>query len=367
MKKARINTEEFIRRSILLHGNKYDYSKTIYLASNKKINIICQIHGEFMQSADEHMRGRGCKSCGSQKYNTEKFIEEANKIHNAKYDYSLVNYTKSSERIIIICPIHGQFNQISNNHLIGQGCLKCSGSEKLTAESFINKAINVHGNKYDYSLVEYVNSKVKVKIVCPKHGIFEQKPDLHTNHKNGCPKCAGVGRTTNDFINDASEKHDNKYDYSKAIFEKYNKEINIICPIHGEFEQKPYIHLMGSGCQKCSESKGERKIALFLSNNLINFEKQKLFPDCKNNLTGRDLKFDFYIPVKNMCIEYDGEYHYEPWRLYFDKSEAKEKFLEVKKRDKIKTQYCRKRGINLLRIPYFELKNIDKIISAYLL
>lgn len=299
-------------------------------------------------------------------FTTNKFIELAISVHGGKYNYSESSYKKSSEKITIICPIHGKFEQIANNHLRGQGCAKCVGNIKKNTDEFIEKSTKIHKKTYDYSLVNYKNNKTKIKIICKKHGLFLQRPCEHINQKQGCPKCAGVGRTPVDFINDASEVHDNKYDYSKTTFKKHNEIINIICPIHGIFEQKPYIHLMGSGCQKCSESKGERKVELILKKNNIEFVKQKMFDDCKNPKTDRNLKFDFYIQKYNLCIEYDGEYHYEPWRLYWDKSMAKQRFNEMKIRDEIKTKYCKNSNIELLRIPYFELKNIEEIISNYL-
>lgn len=256
------------------------------------------------------------------------------------------------------------FEQTPNGHVSAKnGCPICAGNNLTDKEGFIEKARGIHEDKYDYSLVNYVASKVKVDIICNKHGVYSQRPCDHINQKQGCPKCAGLGRTTKDFVYDASGKHDDKYDYSKVIYEAYNKPVIIICPIHGEFEQKPCIHIQGSGCQKCTESKGERKVALFLEKNNLNFEKQKIFSNCKNPKTDRHLKFDFYLPNYNICIEYDGECHYEPWRLC---SDADLKLKEMKQRDKIKDDYCKNKGISLLRIPYFELKNIDKIISSYL-
>lgn len=362
-----MNEKEFKNKAIKIHGDKYDYSEVKYKGSKNKVTITCNIHGNFEQVASEHLRGRGCEKCGRKKCDSEKFIEKAIQTHGNKYDYSNVDYKTSKEKVNIKCNKHGIFEQVAQNHINGQGCSICSGNITLTNDKFIEKAKKIHGYKYDYSLVNYVNSKTKIKIICKKHGIFNQNPTEHTSQKQGCPKCAGVGRTTIDFINDAQEKHENKYDYSKVTFKKYDEKISIICPIHGEFSQKPYIHLMGSGCQKCSESKGERKIASFLVKNNINFEKQKTFDNCLNLKTGRLLKFDFHIPERNMCIEYDGEYYYEPWRLYFDKNTANEKFNEMKIRDQIKTEYCKNNNILLLRIPYFELKNIDIIISNYLL
>jgi len=111
------------------------------------------------------------------KLTTKEFINRAEKIHRNKYDYSLVEYVNTKTKIKIICKKHGIFEQTPNNHLCGKNCPKCHDYNKLTTKEFINKAEKDHGNKYDYSLVEYVNTKTKIKIICKKHGIFEQKPN----------------------------------------------------------------------------------------------------------------------------------------------------------------------------------------------
>ena len=124
-------------------------------------------------------------------------------------------------------------------------------SKKITFEEFIVKAREVHGDKYDYSKVEYVNQLTKVCIICPTHGEFEQTPDSHL-HGHGCPKCVGKNKTTEQFIEEAREVHGDKYDYSKTYYNGAFKKVTIICPIHGEFWQKPTMHLIGQGCPKCS-------------------------------------------------------------------------------------------------------------------
>ena len=134
-------------------------------------------------------------------------------------------------------------------------------TKKLTKENFIERAIDIHGNKYDYSKVVYRNLHSKVCIVCPVHGEFWQYPADHlTGH--GCVKCfnekkRGKGRklTTEEFIKRAKEKHGNIYDYSKTVYKKYNEKVCIVCPVHGEFWQTPNEHLTGSGCSKCSYEK----------------------------------------------------------------------------------------------------------------
>jgi hypothetical protein len=177
----------FIEKSNILHNNKYDYSKVIYINSKTKVKIICKEHGEFEQTPKHHLKGCGCKKC-SILYNKEIFETKANLKHNNKYDYSLVNYNNCRNKIKIICSEHGVFEQIPYYHLAGNGCPKCSKSYNKTTEYFINKAKEIHGDKYDYSLVEYKKAKNKVEIICSKHGSFFQRPQDHLSG-NGCPTC----------------------------------------------------------------------------------------------------------------------------------------------------------------------------------
>jgi hypothetical protein len=208
------------------------------------------------------------------------FIEKAKTIHGEKYDYSLVNYVGSKIKIKIICPIHGEFEQIPNSHLKGINCYKCSRNYVATDE-FIEKAKTIHGEKYDYSLVNYKNNKIKIKIICPIHGEFEQIPNSHLKGC-GCPKCVGKYKTTDEFIEKAKTIHGEKYDYSLVNYISVFKQIKIICSIHGEFEQTPNSHLKGCGCPKCKESKGEKIIRDYLTKNNIKFIPQHKFDDCKD-------------------------------------------------------------------------------------
>jgi protein-arginine kinase activator protein McsA len=188
----KLTTEQFIEKAIKKHGYKYDYSKVNYVNANTKVCIICPIHGEFWQEANSHLKSHGCPKCDAdnKRKTTEQFIKKAIEVHGDKYDYSKVEYINANTKVCIICPIHGEFWQESRNHLQGQGCPDCGGTKKkiLTNEQFIKEAQKVHGDKYDYSNVEYVNRKTKVCIICPIHGEFWQTPNNHL-HGKGCPKC----------------------------------------------------------------------------------------------------------------------------------------------------------------------------------
>ena len=345
--------KEFIKESKEVHGVKYDYSLVEYKGSKTKVKITCLIHGEFLQTPNNHLNGNGCPKCnGGVPYNMEDFIKKAKLLYNDKYDYSLVEYKNSQTKVKIICPNHGIFEQIPNSHLRNHGCPHCNGGIKLTLEQFINKSNKIHIGKYDYLLVDYKNAHIKIKIICKKHGMFKQTPYSHLNG-NGCPKCIGRNKTTNEFIKESKEIHGDKYDYSLTEYIKHIKKIKIICTKHGIFEQTPHNHLSGFGCIKCNESKGELEIRKILENNNIKYISQKRFEKCKNiNI----LPFDFYLPNLNLCIEYDGEQHYKPINYFGGKKE----FKNIQIRDQIKNKYCKNNNIKLLRIKYNE-NILDKL------
>lgn len=195
MGRKKINTEEFIKRATEIHGDKYNYNFVNYVGSLNKVDIICKTHGLFNQEASSHLRGVGCQKCYyvNQIFTSKLFIEKANKVHNNKYDYSLVNYINSTTKIIIRCSIHGNFEQIPSKHLSKKGCPKCGFNLRIklnttTTKQFIDKSKLIHNNKYDYKLTIYKNVYSKVKIKCYKHGIFEQIPNTHLNG-SGCIKC----------------------------------------------------------------------------------------------------------------------------------------------------------------------------------
>jgi len=312
-----LTTEIFIKRSIVIHKNKYDYSLVNYKNSRTKVKIICPIHGEFEQLPNNHLTGQICNECfkKSKLLTNEIFIKRSNIIHNNKYDYSLVEYKNNKTKVKIICPIHGEFEQQPSKHLGGGGCRKCSILYKtLSLSEFIKKSKEMHGDKYDYSLVEYKNSQIKVKIICPIHGIFNQTPNSHLYGK-GCKICTGLNKlTSNEFIKKSKKIHGDKYDYSLVKYRNGQSKVKIICPKHGEFNQIANNHTSKKyGCPICKESKGETIITQYLDNLNIKYHKQKIFDKCKNK---NFLPFDFYLPEHNVCIEYDGLQHYEPIEFF---------------------------------------------------
>ena len=200
----------------------------------------------------------------SNKLTTAEFIQKAQAKHKHLYDYSKTKYVNTKTKVIITCPIHGDFEQTPMNHY-KYGCSLCAGMNKTT-NSFIEKAKQVHGNKYCYDKSVYVNSCTKLTIICKLHGEFSQRANAHENGQ-GCPKC-GIEHVKNlkfytisSFIDKASKVHKNVYDYSNFIYTDSMTKSKIICSIHGTFLMAPNTHLQGQGCPKCgviSRSKKQR-------------------------------------------------------------------------------------------------------------
>lgn len=347
-----MTTEEFIKKAKEVHGDKYDYSKVEYSNAKTKVCIACPEHGEFWQKPYNHLNGQGCSKCRydslSKKYRKTKdeFIEKSLKKHGNRYDYSKVKYLNWKTKVCIICPEHGEFWQTPNAHENGNGCPKCANRLVYDTNSFIEKANEIHCDKYDYSKVSYKNNRTKVCIICPEHGEFWQTPKKHLIG-HGCPVCAGnVRMENNNFIEKAKEVHGDKYDYSKVDYVNTHTKVCIICPKHGEFWQIPSDHLVGKGCPSCGNklSKAESEIYEFLC----------LFID-KNDIIRRDrsllgnLELDLYIPSLSIAIEYNGlRWHSEEFN--------KDKYYHLRKLER-----CNEKGVRLLQIfedEWLENKNL---------
>jgi len=360
-------TEEFIKRAKEVHGDKYDYSKTVYVDWDTPVTIICPEHGEFTQKVGNHLHGKGCKKCGIKKYSsknllsTEDFIKKARQIHGDKYDYSKVNYVNTKTPVCIICPEHGEFWQKPNKHLSAkQGCPKCAGRCETT-EDFINKAKKIHGDRYDYSKVEYINNITPICIICPEHGEFWQTPGVHLLGC-GCTKCVRNVYDNESFIEACKKVHDNKYDYSKVKYTQILDKICIICPEHGEFWQRANHHLRGIGCPKCSDSKLEKKMREYLTENDINFVEQKMFDWLKYK--GK-LRLDFFLPDYNIAIECQGGQHFVPVDFSGKgKEDAQKQFKLLQKRDKLKKKLCEEHNIKMVYVTIDDINDFD--IRRYL-
>lgn len=282
------------------------------------------------------------------KLTTEEFIERAKKVHGDKYDYSKTEYANNYTKVCIICPEHGEFWQTPNCHLDGQGCPKCgikkrSVNKTLTTEEFIKKAMDIHGDKYDYSKVQYLNNRTKVCIICPEHGEFWQVPSYHLSG-NGCPECGKIAchkktqLNQEEIIKRFKIIHNKNYDYSKVCYEGKHTKVCIICPEHGEFWQTPHNHLKGNGCPKCRNSHLEK----FVENLLIE-ENIKFIQSYKTKWLKKQ-HLDFFLPEYNVAIECQGEQHFVSFRFEKDNKNL----LLRKKRDELKKKLCEENNIRLI-------------------
>ena len=365
----KLTREEFIEKARLIHGDKYDYSKVVYANNSTKICIICPIHGEFWQTPGVHLKGSGCKLCSfktkikDEKVRELEFIKKANNIHGSRYDYSLVEYKDSKTKVKIICKHHGVFEQTPHNHLRGSGCSVCFRT-KVSTELFVEKANLVHKNKYDYSKTNYVRASDKVIITCPIHGDFEQTPSHHlTGHE--CRKCgydkvvSQTSYTTDEFIEKANKKHNNRYDYSKTKYINTNTKVCITCREHGDFWQVASYHLSGNGCQKCNYSKGELLIYNWLKENKIPFKPQFELVTDKIARNSNLILIDFFVKFNNKqyFIEYDGIQHFE-YVEYLHKGGIID-FEKQQRRDKVLNDFCElyKDKVTLIRFRYTQSEN----------
>lgn len=294
------------------------------------------------------------------------YIARANKVHNNEYDYSLIKeYKGTMKKYPIKCSTHGVWEVSFDNHVIKKSkCPKCRGFG-LNNEEKIKLANKVHDSKYDYSLIKTkILAKNNYDIKCKKcNGVSSKTWDNHYHLKQGCNnrKCSnntqGRKRRTLESYKEQIDSLNTGYEYDWDSYKGYyNNEFRIKCSKHGWFNQTMSNHLFGQRCPRCNESGGEREINKFLTDNNIIFETQKRFKDCKNK---RPLPFDFYIPSLNLCIEYDGELHYKSVE-HFGGDEG---LVKSKKHDNIKNKYCRDNEIGLIRISYLDFKNIGNILK----
>jgi hypothetical protein len=268
----KINNDQFVQKSRTIHGDLYNYSQTNYIKAKLPVTVSCKKHGNFNVTPDNHLRRKsGCPFCANEKRGKINSKRLKGKSHN--------NFKDSLDR---------RFNE------------------------FLEKSHVIHKNKYDYSLVRYRSNKTPIYLICKKHGKFKILPLKHTQGSGCPKCAIEARRKTqSEFVNESTKLHNNKYQYSKVNYINTKTKVLITCPKHGEFLQSPLKHLSGHGCSICKESHGEREVAKYLDSNNIRYQRQKAFTLCRNPLTGYLLYFDFYINKIKTCIEFDGEQHYK--------------------------------------------------------
>ena len=299
---------------------------------------------------------------------TKNYIERVRQVHGDKYDYRKTVYTKAREKVIVTChnkdefgDEHGDFYIRACNHLLGTGCPKCGNRFSYTLDGWIRKANKIHNNKYDYTLIADTHGKSKGKIICPIHGVFEQELSSHLSGC-GCPKCnKGVVDTRDGFIASANKIHHNYYDYNKVIYVNRKSPVTIICPRHGEFTQTPDAHLRGCGCKKCKSSVLESIVLKALNDNNIQYIFQYTFGKT------RQYKADFFIPQTNTIIECQGEQHFFPTKFSTRTSDetARQQLFDRMAYDKDKYNTAIEYGYNVVYFTIPKYFNNDIDISSF--
>ena len=287
-------TEEFIADARKVHGDQYQYDKVVYVNDRTKVIVTCPTHGDFLITPDAHIHSKqGCKQCAIERrgelsrLTQEEFIRRATEKHSGKYLYDKVVYRDSHTKVIITCPIHGDFEQLPYHHLNGHGCKECATAlikekESVTLEEFITRARACHTIQYDYSKVELKGMQSDVRIICPFHGEFKQRACTHLRGHD-CPKCGYIQnadkrrKPLEKFIEEAIKVHGDKYDYSETVYVSAKQKVAIRCKKHNfVFMQKPNAHLNGNGCPICSQSHLEEDVRRFLKSQGFVFEVEKL-------------------------------------------------------------------------------------------
>jgi len=289
----KLTTEDFIREARVVHGDRYDYSKANYTNNKTKVTIVCKEHGDFLQAPYSHKIGQGCPKCGSRKsidarrFKTEDFIERSKVVHGDRYDYSKVDYKTSDEKVTIICKEHGGFLQTANSHIQGHGCKRCG--IQITTEASRGRKL----------------------------------PPAHNKD------------TTETFIEKAKKVHGGKYDYCNANYKATAEKVTIICKEHGEFVQSPMNHLQGCGCPKCSNygpSNGELEVLEFIKS----IYDGEVLPSERSLIAPKEL--DIVIPGKGIAIEFNGLY-------WHSEENGKDKNYHLDK-----TKACEAKGYQLIHI-----------------
>lgn len=346
---------------------KFPFLKIIseYTGANNKVKILCTKCGTQWEAIPRSVAKSqcGCKFCqlaeSKHRQAHDKFFKQLDKDK-----FELLDFNSPTD-VVVKCKVCGNIRHTTSDNILRYGCRKCgfvlsATKQSLGLDKFIKKANIVHNNKYDYSQTVYKSYHDKLRICCPKHGLFLQDPSHHLRG-HGCPICSGsYQRTTEDFIKKAKAVHGEKYDYSKSVYTRNDEPLIITCKKHGDFKQVPYAHVdLKCGCPKCAASHGEQEIINYLKNINVEYVHQYFV-----NINSKKVVVDFKIDIKGEVyfIEYNGEQHYRPIK-YFG---GNEKFEKQQKRDSDLRDYCKENKIHLLEIKFDHKEDIKTLIDNFI-
>lgn len=393
---VRLPQEEFILRCVATHGERYDYSKTVFCGSRAKVTIGCPEHGWFDQRPYDHVYGSGCPQCAYEEsaakrtYTQETYLAAAKKAHGDRYDYSNTVYVAAQKRCEVVCRIHGPFMSLPSEHTQGRksgcpkcgvesrgairsaltgyvmtkvelqsrlddiygpiytalsdgcnrsadmltctcahhgefsrpavevlkssgekGCPKCgyargAATKEIPADEFFARCSEAHAQAYDYSSTVYSGRMGRIAVTCPTHGPFSAHAGTHMYGGSRCPQCMHVSlrATTEEFVEKARNVHGDTYDYGSVGYTGAHDPVTITCRTHGDFETIAYFHTNGSGvCPKCGSgtSKQEVDVGAFLEGQTPGwkFRAKRIIPP---------QELDIYHPQKKLAVEFCGIY-----------------------------------------------------------
>lgn len=357
-----LTTDEFIRRSRARFGERFDYSETVYKGKDVPLLISCREHGrQLVMPADHYVSKYGCLECSVEKpraLKRELAIRNAKLVHGDKYDYSKVVFVNMSTKVEICCAEHGYFWQAFYEHISrGTGCPKCAvTNDKLTFNEFVRRSRVIHGERYSYIESSFKYGGAPTEIVCSVHGSFMQRAKSHLAG-NGCLRCyiESTRLPLHVFISKAKEIHGDKYDYSGVHYLGGKIPVEVLCPVHGMFLVRPNSHISSKqGCGRCNESRGELAVNTSLEKHRVNFVREyRIKPYL--------YRFDFFLPDYGIYIEFHGHQHFRPVEFFG----GEEEFLKTRERDIEKQRLVTERGEILIVLTYLNL--IENSVESVLI
>lgn len=377
-----IKQANFIKKVKAKYGDLYILEKVRYVDRETPVTLTCRKHGDFSITPHILLGGNygrnphGCPICDGIKQfakplTAEYFFSKMKEFFGNRYDFSSSVYKSKNSKVSFVCPKHGKQARVAETLLKGKGCPECEREER--ENKWLEKIREVHGDKYQYpEKPKNLSLSSKIRIICPIHGEFRQGLLEHIYQGCGCPKCVGtrvlsrIERQKN-FIKRSKERYGDRFDYSKVNYKNEGTPVLVRCKEHDYwFEILPDTHVRrgDGGCPLCSGSTGEMEVRKWLDEAKVEYVTQYPIENINPDLHQSCLIVDFYLPIQNMFVEYNGQQHYENIEGFYKRSSKT--FEEQQLRDKTLRIYCEIHEIRLLEIPYWDFENIDRILSESL-
>jgi len=359
--KTDTRTSGFIKKAVAVHDGTYDYTNVVYTHSQTKVCIVCSVHGEFQQTPNVHLSGKGCYQCGrdatgnKSKKSLDVFVKEAKKVHGDKYDYTNSVYSGSGGDIAIHCnACNRDFEQRAYRHISGMGCQVCANrkvaaNRKVSKEEFLRRCIEKHGTLFDYTNIDFVSMGTPITLYCKNHGDFVILPSTHMNGA-GCKSCGlhvAFMHSLETCLEMFRDVHKDTYIYDKVQYDGNRTHVTVTCRKHGDFLIAPGNHKGGQGCPTCGVniSHGETAIQDWITSLGVQAEKLR-----KHSIIG-NYEVDVYLPEHKLGIEYNG--------LYWHNSRTKEQNYHLNK-----TKLCEEAGIHLMHFWDYEWVTKQPIVKS---